>query len=58
MLNISTPKLSINDRLLKALDTKTVQYVDEPREKRQLANLSPYFPRVSTDIYKCTVFAN
>ncbi len=46
MLNISTPKLSINDRLLKAFDAKIEQTVDESREKRQLASWSPYIPRV------------
>lgn len=46
MLNISNPKLSVNDRLLKALEAKSVQE-SGPTQKNNLANWSLYFPRVS-----------
>ncbi|KAK4026287.1 hypothetical protein OUZ56_015296 [Daphnia magna] len=44
MLNISNPKLSVNDRLLKALEAKSVQE-SGPTQKNNLANWSLYFPR-------------
>ncbi|XP_046637002.1 uncharacterized protein LOC124315393 [Daphnia pulicaria] len=44
MLNISNPKLSINDRLVKAFETKIVQD-DAPQERHQSPIWSLYFPR-------------
>lgn len=51
MFNISNPKLSVNDRLLKALETRTALN-NVPVHKSHPANWSLYVPRVSCLVHK------